>query len=360
MRPLVLKLVVVAIAAVAAVSGGVAGWYLHGPAKAGPATLEVIAAGSLSPTGLMPHLVATFVAETPGVQSPLSAQLYQGSTADAAQLAGGHQPYDIFISADYRVIPESLEAPKSTVATWEVAFAGDPLVLAYDPSVSAFSGTVTPANWYTDIVKAGVTLGSPNASGDPLGVDAILAIELEDALENQSGALYGHFFTGAQGALAGFTSATKEVSENDAATALNSSEVQAYFVYRSYAKSEGLTYTNLFGKVNLGGTTSADISAYGGVSTTVLTGTGSATSSVVGAPIVFALTVPATAPDAPLGIAFAAFLLSNSTSAIWLADGFAPLAPAYVDHPSALPGALAGSPPEGPAPMPSYLTALIT
>ncbi len=231
MRPLVLKLVVVAIAVVAGVSGGVAGWYVHGPAKAGPVTLEVIAAGSLSPTGLMPKLVSDFVAETPDVQAPLAAQLYQGSTADATQLAGGHQPYDLFVSADFRVIPEQLESPASTVASWEVAFAGDPLVLAYDSAATAFSGTVTAGNWYTDITKTGVTLGAPNASGDPLGADAILALELEDALENQSGALYSHFFTGAEGALAGLTSAAKAVTENDAATALNASEVQAYFVY---------------------------------------------------------------------------------------------------------------------------------
>ncbi len=92
----------------------------------------------------------------------------------------------------------------------------------------------------------------------------------------------------------------------------------------------------------------------------MLTGKGSATSVVHGAPIVFALTVPSTAPDPALGIAFAAFLLSNSTSALWAADGFAPIAPAFVDHPGALPGALAGSPPDGLAPMPSYLTTLIT
>jgi molybdate/tungstate transport system substrate-binding protein len=359
MRPLALKLVVAGIAAVALVAGGAAGWYLHTPSSSsGSATLSIIAAGSLAPSGLLPALAAAFVAQTPGVQSPVSAQLYQGSTADATQLGGGHQPFDTFVAADYRVIPEMMEAPTANLATWEVVFAGDPLVLAYVPTDSAFSG-VTSTNWYEDIVKAGVTLGMPNASTDPVGVDAILALELEDNLEGLGGSLYSHFFTGAMGALAGITSSVDYIVENDAATALGADEVQAYFVYQSYAHAEGLTYVPLSSAVNLAGTTSGDVAGYGTVSTKVVTGPTS-TSTVYGAPILFALTVPASAPDAALGIAFAAFLISNATSATWASDGFSPIAPAYVDHPSAIPAALSGTAPGGLAVLPSYLAALIT
>ncbi len=360
MRPLTLKLVVAGIAAVALVAGGTAGWYLHGSStSSGPSTLEIIAAGSLSPSGLLPALAATFVAETPGVQSPTAAQLYQGSTADATQLNGGHQPYDLFVSADYRVIPGMMFAPTGTAASWEVVFAGDPLVLAYNASNSAFSG-VSMTNWYQDVVKAGVILGMPTAASDPVGVDAILAIELEDNLEGLDGALYGHFFTGAEGGVAGITSSVDYVIENDAATALKTDEVQAYFVYESYAHAEGLSFVSLSPSVNLAGTSSTDVTDYSSVSTQVAAGT--STTTVYGAPILFALTVPSTAPDAALGIAFAAFLLANTTSATWAGDGFSPIGPAFYDvaKGASLPAALSGSPPDGLVPLPSYLTALIT
>jgi molybdate/tungstate transport system substrate-binding protein len=359
MRPVAQTLLAVVLVIVAAGAGFAAGWYDHPSSSTstggGPATLSVVAAGSLAPGALLPTLIHTFASETPGVNAPVSAQLYEGSTAAATALAGGGQPYDLFVSADYRVIPEDLESPVSTIASWEVVFASDPMVLAYG---SSLVGHIGPSNWSTVLEGAGVTLGTPNASADPLGANAIITLELEDTLEGDGGALYGHFFSGGEGALAAPTSAVKIVAENDAGTALSTGEVDAYLIYQSYAKADNLSYLPLSTEVNLGGTDSANVSHYGTASTTVLSGT--STKVVHGAPALFALTVPTSAPDPTLGLAFAAFLLSNATSAAWAADGFVPLVPMWTDQPAHLPAIVSGGLLGGVEALPSYLAALIT
>ncbi|HTT16745.1 MAG TPA: substrate-binding domain-containing protein [Thermoplasmata archaeon] len=359
MRPMVRNGVVVAAVVVCAFAGFAGGWLLH-PASSSPsapATLAVIAAGSLAPSGLLPTLLSDFAAATPGVSAPTAAQLYEGSSAAATALAEGGQPYDLFVSADFRVIPQSLEGIASPAASWEVVFGADPLVLAYNSSTSALSG-ISGTNWYSKIVQPGVVLGAPNASADPLGANAIIALELEDSDRSLGGSLYGHFFSGGEGALAQPTSSVRLVAETTAATALSTGEVNVYLIYRSYAAADHLAYVTLDPSVNLGGTNATDVADYASASTTVLSSSGG-TKSVAGAPVLFALTVPSTAPDALLGLDCAAYLLSNATAALWASDGFIPLAPLWTDAPGHLPPSLSGSAPQGVAPLPSYLTALL-
>jgi molybdate/tungstate transport system substrate-binding protein len=347
----------VGIAAVCAVAGFAGGWFAHpGPASSTAGDLAIIAAGSLAPAKLLPALASEFANDTPGISAPSSLQLYEGSTDAATALAGGGQPYDIFVAADFRVIPQHLESIASPVASWEVVFASDPIVLAYNSSVPALKG-VTSSNWSQAIVASGVTLGAPNASSDPLGVNAIVVLELEDALEGDGGSFYGHFYTGGEGALAVPTDAVRTVVENVAATALATGEVDAYLIYQSYAVADGLTYISLSPSVNLGGTSPPDVANYGTVSTKVYTSTGTATDA--GAPVLFALTVPSTAPHPVLGLAFAEFLMSNATESTLTADGFSVLAPLWTDQPSHLPAVLSGSTTGGVEPLPSYLATLI-
>ena len=360
MRPTLRRLFAVAVGVGLLLVGFAAGWLVHAAgspgASGGSHTLSVIAAGSLAPAPLLPALASAFANETPGVAAPLSAQLYEGSDAAATALAGGGQPYDLFVSADFRVIPQHLEPPVSTAAHWEVVFAADPLVLAFDPGVAALAG-LNATNWYTKLVSPGVLLGAPNASVDPLGVNTIVALELEDSAQHLGGRLYGHFFSGGEGGFAIPTPAVRVVPENNAATALSTQVVDAYFLYRSYAVADRLSFVPLDPTLDFGGTSAAEVAEYASASTTVLAGSG--TVVVKGAPVLFALTVPTTALNTALGIAFAAFLLSNSTASVWAADGFSPLAPAYTDAPGSVPAALTGSPADGLAPLPSYLAALL-
>jgi len=357
MRPTLRTAALVVGIVLIGIAGFSGGWLLGARTAgsgSGPLTLSIVAAGSLAP--ILPPLASEFANETPGVTSPISAQLYEGSSTAASALAGGQQPYDLFVSADYRTIPKTLEAPAATVASWEVIYASDPMVLAYAPSDSTLSG-IDASNWWTEIVQPGVLLGAPNASADPLGYNVIFTLELEDAAQHLGGSLYGHFYDGAEGSLATPTSATVYVSENVAATALSHGTVDAFLLYRSYAVADHLTYLNLSPAVNLAATDPTNVSHYASVSTTILSGT--ATKSVAGAPVLFALTVPSTARNPVVGLAFAAFLLSNATSATWASDGFQPIVPMWADHLSAVPAVLAGSPSAGVVPLPSDLANLL-
>ncbi len=358
MRPVARNAIVVSVVLVGVLGGFTGGWYLRGSAggsaPSDSATLSVVAAGSLAP--ILPSVLSRFANETPGVQAPVSAQLYEGSRAAASALTLPGAPYDLFVAADFRTIPQLLEPPTSSVASWELVFASDPLVLAYDPNVAALSG-INASNWVDTLVAGGVTLGAPNASADPLGANVAFALELAGNASGKGPALYDHFFSGGEGGIATPTAATRTIAENVAATALETGEVSAYFLYRSYATVEHLAYVPLNASVDLGGTTSADVAAYAQASTTVLSGS----STVVqrGAPVLFALTVPGTAPDPALGIACAAFLVSNATASVWAGDGFAPLAPIWTDTPASLPAALSGTGPAGVAPLPGYLASLL-
>ncbi|HYA10434.1 MAG TPA: substrate-binding domain-containing protein [Thermoplasmata archaeon] len=355
MRPLVRNAVLVGVVLAVGIAGFAGGWLLKPASGSGTSsqTLWVVAAGSLEP--ILPSIASAYANVTAGVTDPLSAQLYEGSTAAASSLAGGSQPYDVFVAADFRTIPQDVETPAPSVASWEVVFASDPVVLAYEPSVSALSG-ISSANWWTKIVGSNVLLGVPNASADPLGANAIFTVELQDAAASLGGSLYGHFFAGTPGALASPTSSTRYVTENNAATALSTGEVDAYLIYRSYAVADHLSYVNLSTEVDLGGTSPANVTTYAGASTTVLSGTGTKVES--GAPVLFSLTVPSTAKSALLGTSFAAYLLSNATAATWTHYGFEPLAQEWSDHPSKVPAVLSGSPP-GLAPLPSYLASYL-
>jgi len=354
MRPLLFRALVVGAVVVVGGAGFAGGWLLKPAASSSPETLSVIAAGSLAP--ILPAFATAYAATVPGVQAPVSAQLYEGSSTAASSLAGGHQPYDLFVAADFRTIPSDLETPAPTVASWEVVFASDPIVLAYAKSDSTLGG-ISTTNWWTDIVKPGVILGVPNASADPLGANAIFALELQDAAASLSGALYGHFFDGSEGALAEPTSSTLYVSENVAGTALSSGEVDVYLIYKSYAVADHLKYLNLTAGVDLGGTSASNVSAYASATTTVLSGTG--TKLDKGAPVLFSLTVPSTASSVALGLSFAAYLLSNATASTWASYGFAPLVPQWSDAPARVPAILSGSPSTGVTGLPSYLGALL-
>jgi len=358
MRPVARNAVAVAVVVLALAGGLVGGWYLHSGTSTtnspGSTTLSVLAAGSLAP--ILPSFASAFANATPDVSAASAAQLYEGSTAAASTLTLPDQPYDLFVSADFRVIPQHLEAPTASVASWEVAFADDPMVLAYESGATGLSG-INDTNWYQKIVGPGVTLGTPNASSDPLGANAIFTLELTDAETGQGGAFYGHFFSGGTGQFATPTSSTKIVSENVAQTALSTGEVSVFLIYQSYAKVDHLSYVVLNDSVNLGSYRAPDVAQYATVSTTVLSGTSAAVKK--GAPVLFALTVPNNAPDFALGLAFAAYLLSNATASTWAADGFTPLAPMWTDAPTHLPAALSGTAPGGIAPLPAYLQALL-
>jgi molybdate/tungstate transport system substrate-binding protein len=322
--------------ALVCVGAGLAGGYVLRAATApapAPATsvLSITAAGTLAT--VFPQVGNALANLTPGVAVPGAAQQYQGSLAALDAIAQLHEPFDVAAAADFRLIPSLLEPDE---ASWEVVFATTPEVLCYDPSVGAFAG-INSTNWAGRLVEPGVVLGVANQSTDPNGYNGIFVLELEGQRTLGSlDALYGHFYTTPVGALAEPSPATTRVEpETQVATLLSTHAVSAFITYRAYALSHGLAYVALDPGVDLGSTAPGDLAAYAAARTTIL-GPGGPT-VVTGAPVLFAATVPPTAPDPALGVEFLHLLLSATGSALLTTDGFSPVLPGWTDRPAALP-----------------------
>ena len=320
----------------------------NGGAPPGSPILSVTAAGMLGT--LFPAVADALANESPGVETPLAAQQYQGSLAALAQITGAHATFDVAAAADYRLIPELLEP---AYASFECVFATTPEVLAYDPSVSALSG-INTTNWPAKLLASGQPLAIANASTDPNGFNEIFVLELEGLLENGSlASLYGHFFSTPVGGLAVPDPSTTRVEpETQAAALLTTHQVAAFLLYRSYALAHHLAFVPLDPRVDLGSLDAASIATYARATTTILTPLGPQV--VNGAPVAFSATVPSNAPNPTLGLEFLDLLLSPKGAALISAAGFTPVLPAWADQPARVPTPLAPDvvpiPPDLPAP----------
>lgn len=343
----VVAVVVIVIAAGAGGLGFAAGYEYKtspasSPAAVANATLSVLGAGTLDT--LFPQVADELVNETPNVSAPAAAQTYEGSLDVTTAITTLAAKADVAAVADFRLVPDLLE-PK--FAGYEIVFGTTPEVLAYNPSLAGFSG-INTTNWAQKLVAVARSGGNDrlavwNASTDPNGYNEIFSLELQGLLYNGSaGTFYDAFYSGGSGTPAVPNPATTIAEhESQAATLLNTGVVSALITYRSYAVVNHLSYVAFDPIVGLLANNSTALSDYGKLSTTIVSPSGSFT-SVVPAPVLFAVTVPSDAPNPALGAAFVHLLLSPQGSAI-LADGgaFTPIFPGWSDKPNAVPPVLA-------------------
>ena len=325
---------VIAVALLCLAGGLAIGYELHGSTSssgAGTRVLSITAAGTLNT--LFPEVGRALANETPGVSAPAASQQFEGSLAALGAISSLHESYDVAAAADFRLIPQLLEPAD---ASWEIVFGTTPEVLCYDPTVPAFSG-LNSTNWPERIVEPGVLLGVANQSTDPNGYNGIFVLQLQGQLTGGSlSALYSHFYTTPVGSLAEPSPTTTRVEpETQVATLLASHVVSAFITYRSYAVSHQLSFVSFDPRVGLGSTDPSNLASYASASTRILTSNGS--SLVTGAPVLFAVTVPSSAPDANLGAAFVQYLFSPAGAALITANGFSTVSPGWTDALSALP-----------------------
>lgn len=330
---------------VAIAGAGLGGSLLgHGGAGATATTLSILAAGTLAPQ--FPELAAELAATHPGLSAPPTAQRYTGSLSVVNSIASLGSVADVAAVADFRLIPTTLEPEH---ASFEVVFASSAEVLAYDPQLSAFDG-VNASNWGAKLVAAATGPGALplavwNASTDPNGYNAIFSLELDGLLHGSGlGSYYGRFYSGAPGSLAVPDASTTRVAlEAQAAELLATGSVCAVLTYRAYAVAHHLTFVAFDPVVGLEGTDTAARVAYANATTTIVTADGG--SQVVhAAPILFAASVPLSAPNATLGAEFLGLLLSPRGVAVLSAGGaFDPIVPAWTDRPAAVPPEIAGT-----------------
>jgi ABC-type molybdate transport system substrate-binding protein len=357
----VLVVVVILVAAGMAGVGFYAGYEYRGSPASNPtvvanSTLSILAAGTLNT--LFPELADALVNETPGISAPTASQTYEGSLNVATALSTLATPADVAAFADYRIAPQLLEP---TYAPYEIVFGSTPEVLVYNPSIAAFSG-INSTNWGDKLIADVTTHGNApfavwNDSTDPNGYNAIFSLELQGELYGSGTSdYYDPLYSGGATSPAVPNSATTLIEkESQAATLISTGVVSAAITYRSYAVLNHMTYVSFDPIVGLASNSTTALSDYATLSTTILSTTGAFT-KVQPAPVLFAVTVPMSAPNSALGAAFVHLLLSPEGAAILDQGGaFTPIFPGWCDRPSAVPSVLAPD----VAPMPTWAAALV-
>ena len=219
-----------------------------------------------------------------------------GSLDIARKLTELHQIPDVVVLADYDVFP-TLLMPDQT--TWYADFARNRMVLAFTDK-SKFASEVDSANWPTIVQRPGVQLGRANPDLDPNGYRTLLTMQLAERYYKQPG-LYDRLVT---------LSPAKNVRprEADLVGVLQAGEFDYIWSYESLAQATKLRYITLPAAIDLGTPVDSDI--YATASVQVAGKTPKDTLTIKGQPIVYALSIPKTAPHPSVAETFVAFLLS--------------------------------------------------
>ncbi len=152
------------LAGIVGVTGGVSAWHLGGR-RDSPRPVNVLAAGGLLHT--LKHGLASVV------DTPLEIEAH-GSRTVARLVAQGWRDPDIVALADTRLF-DDLPAPD-----WHVTFAGNALVLVYNPHTEGGRRIDAAAEdaWFEPILEGAVRLGRTDPGVDPLGYRTLMAADL--------------------------------------------------------------------------------------------------------------------------------------------------------------------------------------
>jgi len=248
--------------------------------------------------------------------------IFEGSRLAANEITQANKSFDIFASADYRIIPEQLIP---SYATWYIIFASNSMTVMYT-SHSRYSSEINPSNWYQVITRPGVLVGVSNKDTDPSGSQAIFMIELAGLLYYQNSSyIYDQLYVS--------KAAKHELIVVPTETTLNAQletgAVDYVITYSSEAIAHKFPYLNLDPKVNLSNLTLSDW--YGQASVTI---NGKLTK---GAPILYDITIPNNSPDPSMAAAFIEALFSTQGQTILRSSGLQPLNPVYIYNQSAVP-----------------------
>lgn len=216
----------------------------------------------------------------------------RGSTAGAHQIRDGVLSADAYLTAD----PGTLGALGSAGAGWGVAFATGELALGYRPR-GRFAPALDSASrgllaWWRVLERPGFRFGRTDPALDPKGYRTLWLFRL-------AARHYG--VPGLADSLAG--GPRQVFPEEQLAARVETGQLDAGVFYRSEALAQGLSVVRLPPQVNLGDP--AYDSLYRAMTYRAPDGT-----LFRGGTILYAGTVPASAPDSAAGRAFLEFLLS--------------------------------------------------
>jgi len=249
-----------------------------------------------------------------------------GSVECARKISELQRPAEIMMSADYLVIDELL-IPEW--ADWNILFAKNDMVIAYTDG-SKYADEITTENWYEVLLRDGVIYGHSEPAVDPAGYRTLMTWQLAEKFYEKSG-LYDQL----QAACPVENVRPKSV---ELITLLQSGDMDYAFEYRSVAVQYDLKFVELPKEINL---SDASLAEYYAQAAVELPGKDPGTTMTInGTPIVYGVTVPKTAENPALGVAFTEFLIGPEGQAILEAAGQPPLVPAVVADVTTVPAEL--------------------
>jgi molybdate/tungstate transport system substrate-binding protein len=248
--------------------------------------------------------------------------IFEGSRLAANEITQANKSFDIFASADYRIIPQQL-IPSH--ASWYIIFASNAMSVVYT-NHSKFANEINSDNWYQIITRPGVVVGVSNKETDPSGSQAIMMLQLAGLLNYQNASyLYDQLYV--------TKSANHELiivpTETTLDAQLETGAVDYVLTYSSEAISHKFQYLQLNSKVDLSDLAQAEW--YAKANTTVNG------KSLTGAPILYDITIPNNSPDMPMATAFIKTLFSSQGQAILQTSGLRPLNPVFIYNQSGVP-----------------------
>jgi molybdate/tungstate transport system substrate-binding protein len=287
------------------------------PAASGAhGTLVVFGAGTLATP--FAAEIAAFKQANPGV----TVHSQFGASGDMVKAVTQlHQPDDVLGVADYSLIPK-LMFPAS--ATWYLGFVSNAITFAYTSHSKGASG-LTAANWYKVLAEPGVHIGRSNPAADPSGYQTLQMLQLANGYYNQPDL--------SASVLKNSPDSSVAETETSLIAALQSGQIDYLAIYTSTAQEQHLKYITLPTQINL--SDPAVAAEYGKVSINA-----GSLGTLTAKPIIYGLTIPASAPDAALGEKFISFVLGPQGQAIMRSNGFSVISPALANPQGKVPASL--------------------
>lgn len=231
---------------------------------------------------------------------------------------------DVLALADYEVFPDLL-MPRFT--SWYAEFARNRMVVAYTDR-SRLASTIDSTNWMRILARPDVQVGRTDPDVAPVGYRTLLMLELAERHYHEVGL--------ARRLVANAPRRNMRPDAAQLAALLEAGELDYIYDYESVAIAHGFRYLHLPAAIDL--SDPARAADYGAVQVRVRGARPGDSVTIVGKPILYALSVPNDAPHPAAAARFVDALLSP--------QGRAMLRAAHVD---ALPHAIFVGPNAPPA-----------
>lgn len=215
---------------------------------------------------------------------------FHGSNAVMRMVTAGQKQPDVVVSADATLLREKLQP---SIATWDVVFASNALVIVYNPNTDVGSRLEAGEPWYRVLRTAETDIARSDPDLDPLGYRTVQLFKLAEEYYDKPG-------------LAEDLTEKLVVDPEEAhlLAAVETGDRAAAVAYKNMAVDHDLPYQTLPRKLDFSDPALAD--HYASVSYTTESG-----ERIAGTPIRYNATVPTDAPHPAAGRAFVEFLLAN-------------------------------------------------